>query len=110
MFKHKEYTSPRSLPLPIILPTTPLFRIQLDKRIDPHDSHTSLDRALQLPHLTHTGFQHARLNTVDDFPTSEIQTVVLIVLLAGDVLFGRRESIPVGDALGESVSGAELGN
>jgi hypothetical protein len=93
--------------MPII--ASPLLRIKLNKRINTHNSDTSLDRALKLLHLTHARFQHTSLNLIDDLPTEEIEAVVLVVLLAGEgFLVGV--SVAVLEALGECVSAAELGD
>lgn len=67
----------------IITPITPLFRIQLDKRINAHDSHTSLDRRLQLFNLTHARLQRSSLDTIMHFTLRQVQSIVLVVLLFG---------------------------
>lgn len=65
------------MPMPII-PTTPLLRIKLYKRIDPHNRNTRLNRTLQLPHLTHTRLQHTRLDLIYHFPPRQIQSIVSV--------------------------------
>ena len=85
--------------MPIILlttTTTPLFRIQLDQRIDSHNRYARLDRTLQLPHLAHARLQHARLDAIHHLTPREIQTIVLVVLLSSDVFLRGRESVAVG--------------
>lgn len=67
--------------MPIILP--PLLRIQLNQRIDPHDRNASLNRTLQLPHLTHGRFQDSQLDAIDAFPVLEIEAVVLVPAVLG---------------------------
>jgi len=132
--KLRRLTDTRSLlsmPMPIILPAPSLLRIQLNQRIDPHNRHTRFYRALQLPHLTHTRLQHARLHRIHHLPSRQIQPVVLVVPLFRDVFLmsagggGRGGSVGrgvfnggdgvrggggFGGALGVCVVGAEFGD
>lgn len=73
----------------IVFPTTSLFWVQLDKRIDSHDRYTSLDGALQLLDFTHTRLQHTRLDTIVDSAFHEIEPIVLVV-------FGFRQCLSLG--------------
>jgi hypothetical protein len=95
----------------IILPAAPLLRIQLDKRINPHNSHTRLDRTLQLLHFTHTGLQHARLETIMYLAIDQVEAVVLVVFAASELFCGfGGGGVRRGRALREGVAGAELGD
>lgn len=108
--------------LPAAAAAPPLFRIELNQRIDPHDRNTRLDCTLQLPHFTHTGLQHAGLDLIDHFAPCQIEPVILVVLALGDGVvllvggFGGRGGGGGGgrrgfvDALGGCVVGAELGD
>lgn len=60
--------------------STPLLRIQLNQRINPHNSHTSLHSTLQLLNLTHTGLEHTSLQTVVHSALDEIEAVVPVAL------------------------------
>jgi len=69
-----------------------LLRVELDHRIDSHDSHTRLNSTLQLLDLAHGGLQNTHLQAVDNTTLGQIQTVVLVVLLLGErllILSGR---------------------
>lgn len=59
------------MPMPIIL-TTPLFRIKFNKRINTHNSHTSLNSTLELLNLTHAGLQHSHLERINNPSFAEI--------------------------------------
>ncbi len=96
------------MPMPIILPTSPtLLRVQLDQRIDPHDSHARLDRALQLLDFAHARLQHARLHAIVHPAFRQIKAVVLVILMfrlrfrvggivAQGVLLGRGATLGCG--------------
>lgn len=116
---------------------TPLLRIQLNQRINAHNSHASLDGTLQLLNLAHTGLENTGLETVLHLAVRQVQAVVFVIprlsrglvvsllLLAG--LLGRRGGLrePVGGrclgwrvrvrgvfgcrALGEGVAATKLG-
>jgi len=64
--------------------TTLVLRVELDHRVDSHDSHTGLDGTLQLLDLAHGRLQYTHLQAVDDTTLGEIETVVLVVLLLGE--------------------------
>jgi hypothetical protein len=93
--------------VPVVLPS--LLGIQLDQRVDAHDGHTRLHRALELLDLAHTRLQHAHLQLVAHAPLEQVQAVVLVVLLARERLFifGVVRRV---NALGQGVPGAELGD
>jgi len=100
-----------------VLPAPPLFRIQLNQRINPHYRNTRLHRTLQLPHLAHTRLQHPRLDLIHHFSPRQVQPVILVVLALGDgvvLLVGGFGGGGVGrgfvDALGGGVVGADLGD
>ena len=59
-----------------------LLRIELDERVNPHDSHTGLHGTLQLLHLAHAWLQDTQLQAISHAALGQIQAVVLIVLLA----------------------------
>ncbi|RDA84127.1 hypothetical protein CP532_0101 [Ophiocordyceps camponoti-leonardi (nom. inval.)] len=84
-----------------------LFRIKLDKRIDPHDADARLHRTLKLPHLADAGLQHAKLQLVHDLTSDEIKAVVLVALLARNRLLVL---VPVAllDALRQGVARPQL--
>lgn len=63
---------------PLLPPSSPLFHIQLNQRIDPHNRNTRLHRTLQLPHLGHARLQHPRLDLIHHFPPQQIEPVVLV--------------------------------
>lgn len=69
--------------MPIILPASSLFRVQLNQGIDPHDSDASLDRALELFHFTHAGLEHASADLVDHFAAREVEAVVFVIAALG---------------------------
>ncbi len=70
------------MPMPIILPTsTTLLRVQLDQRIDPHNSHAGLDRTFELLDFTHARLQHARFDAIVNPAFRQIKAVVLVVLV-----------------------------
>ena len=66
--------------------TTLVLRVELDHRVDSHDSHTGLDGTLQLLDLAHGRLQNTHLQAVDNTALGKIQTVVLVVLLLGERL------------------------
>lgn len=96
--------------MPIILPTTPLLRIQLNQRINPHNGDTRLDRALQLLHLAHARLQDTGLETIMDFTVGQVEAVVLVPFAAGEAFCVVGGGGVGGGALGEGVAGAELGD
>lgn len=65
---------------------TPLFRIQLDEGVDSHNSNASLDSRLQLLDLAHAGLEHTGLDAVVHLALCQVKTVVLVVLLLGNLL------------------------
>lgn len=72
--------------MPIIIAATPLFRIELDERVDAHDGDARLDGALQLLDLAHAGLEHAGLDAVVHLAARQIEPVVLIPLGLGEGL------------------------
>jgi hypothetical protein len=71
----------------IITTTTLLLSIQLDHGINPHDGNTSLDSTLQLLDLAHSGLQHSYFNTIDNPPSTQIKSIVFVILLFGKRFF-----------------------
>lgn len=99
---------------------TPLFRVQLDERVDSHNGDTGLDGALQLLDLAHAGLEGAGLDAVVDPALCQVEAVVFVVPLLCDLLLllggqGLRGwgvgvgGLGRGDALAEGVAGAQLG-
>lgn len=98
------------MPMSVILPSTPILRVQLDHRIDTHNRDTGLNRALQLLDLAHAGLKHAGLDAVAHPTRAQVESVVLVVLLLSKRLFvlGAGGVMLVGEALGQGVAGAQL--
>ena len=63
-----------------------LLRVQLDHRVNTHDSNASLDSTLQLLDLAHAGLQNTGLQSVVDASLRQIQSVVAVSLLLGNGL------------------------
>lgn len=59
---------------------TLFLRVELDQRVDTHNSHARLDGGLQLLDLAHTGLKDTGLQAVMHLAVCEIQPVVLVVL------------------------------
>ena len=69
--------------LPIILLR---LWVQLNHRINTHDSNASFDSTLELLDLAHARFEHTSLEAVVDPPLHQVETVVLVGLLLGNGL------------------------
>jgi hypothetical protein len=92
----------------IVITSTPLFRIQLDQRIDTHDGDTSFHSTLQLFHLAHAGLQSASFQAIMYLAVRQVQTVVLVSFGTGKLLRVLRCTLVGGSALRQRVSGPEL--
>jgi hypothetical protein len=75
---------------------TPLLRIQLDKSVDPHDRHASLNSTLELLHFTHARLQHTCLDAVVHTALGQVETVIAVALG-----FGNGLGVSVGSRLRE---------
>ena len=98
-----------SMTMAIVTTASSLLGIELDQGVDTHDGDAGLDCALELFDFAHAWLEHAGLDLVDYFAFGEVESVILVVLLACNrplVFVG----VAVLDALRERVTRAELGD
>lgn len=83
--------------------------VQLDHRVNTHDSDTSLDGTLELLDLAHARLENTSLKAVVDPALGQVKTVVAVGLLLGDGLLFL-VGVSFLHALRESVADTELSN
>lgn len=83
--------------------------VQLDHRVNTHNSNTGFHSTLKLLDLAHAGFQDTSLEAVVDAALHQIEAVVLVgLLLSNSLLF--LVSIAFLNTLRKSVADTKLGN